>query len=451
MTPVRLELRALGRLAWPLMTTQLGFMMLGVVDALLLGRLSVEALAAVSLANMWSWGVISLGMGIVLGIDPLVAQAYGERDARAVALALQRGVIVALFVSIPVAILVCLTGPGLVLLGQDPAIAAKAQSYNEIRALGAAPFLIFTALRSWLAGRNLVAPAMWVAVFVNVLNAFFGWALIFGELGFPRMGIAGAAWVASAVSIAQPLLLIALVRAGRLHENAWRPWDRRSFAPRGLLQVFRLGLPIGLQLSLEGWAFSLAGMLAGWLGTAALAGHTIVLNVISLWFQVPLGIALAATVRVGNAIGAGDADGARRAATLALALGSGVMLFASATFVAFPEALTRLYTAEPDVIAIALLVFPIAAAFQLFDGVQVVAGGILRGAGRTNAPAWVHLFGFYTIALPLGWRLAFAEGAGIEGIWWGLVAGLLVVSALLLVQVWRASHRPLAELRVGVH
>jgi MATE family multidrug resistance protein len=451
MTPVRLELGALWRLAWPLVLTQLGFMMLGVDDTLLLGHLSADALGAAALANSWAWGVLALGMGIVLGIDPLIAQAWGERDADGVAVALQRGLVVAAIVSVPVTVLVCLTGPGLVWLGQKREIAEQAQLYNVIRAPSGAFFLAFTALRSWLVGRGIVRPVMWVSVAVNVLNAFFGWALIFGELGFPRLEIAGAALVASLVVIAQPPLLLALVRWGGLAEGAWRPWSRRSFAPRGIAQVFRLGVPIGLQLSLEGWAFSFATMMSGWLGVAALAGHTIVLSLISLWFQVPLGIALAATVRVGNAIGAGDADQARRSAAIALGFGAGVMLVAAAVFSGFRQELPRLYTSDAEVIALAALALPIAAAFQLFDGLQVVSGGILRGAGRTNAPAWVNLFGYFAIALPLSWRFGFADEGGIEGVWWGLVVGLFAVATLMLVQVWRASHRPLAELRVGVH
>jgi len=451
MTPVRRELRVLGQLAWPLVMTQLGFMMLGVVDTLLLGHLSVEALGASALANMWGWGSLALGMGAVLGMDPLVSQAHGDRDAEGAALALQRGIVVAVVMSIPVTAFWAFTGPGLVLLGQDPAIASMAQTYNLIRAPSVVCFLLFTALRSWLSGRALVAPAMWVSVLVNVLNLFFGWALIFGRLGFPRLGLVGAAWVASLVTIVQPLLLIGLIRAARLHDGAWRPWDRRSFERRGLAQILRLGLPVGVQYSLEGWAWSLSTMMAGWIGAAALAGHIIVLNLASLSFQIPLGIALAASVRVGNQIGAADLSGARRSAAVSLALGAGVMLCFGLLFATLAAELPRLYTTDVDVIALAALVLPIAGAFQLFDGTQVVAGGILRGAGRTHAPAFVNLIGFWGVSLPLSWYWAFRDGGGLEGIWWGLVAGLVAVSLALVFWLRRTVRRPIEELRVGVH
>ena len=451
MTPVRRELGELWQLAWPLVMTQVGFMMLGVVDTLLLGHLSVEMLGAAALGNMWGWGSLALGMGVVLGIDPLVSQAHGDGDTAGAALALQRGIVVAVLVSIPVAGFWLVTGPGLELLGQDPAIARMAQTYNAIRAPSVPFFLVFTALRSWLAGRALVAPAMWVSVLVNVLNLFFGWALIFGRLGFPRLELVGAAWVANIVTIAQPLLLVGLIRVGQMTDGAWRPWDRRSFDRRGIFQVVRIGFPVGLQFSLEGWAWSFSTMMAGWLGAAALAGHVIVLNLASLSFQVPLGIALAASVRVGNQIGAGDMPGARRSAAVSLALGAATMLGFALLFAVLRRELAELYTPDADALALAALVLPIAGAFQLFDGTQVVAGGILRGTGRTHVPALVNLIGFWGIALPLGWRWAFGLSGGLEGIWWGLTAGLFVVALLLVLQVLRTGRRPAEELRVGVH
>ena len=284
MSPVRRELGALWRLAWPLVVTQVGFMMLGVVDTLLLGRLSVAALDAVALANMWGWATLALGMGVVNGMDPLVSQAYGDGDTEGAALALQRGLVVALCVSLPVALGWAVTGPVLVALGQDPQIAGLAQKYNALRA-PSVPFLLgFTAIRSWLSGRNLVAPAMWIATAMNALNALLGWALIFGRLGLPRLELVGAAIVALLVAVAQPFALLAVIRLAGIHRGVWRAWDRRSFDRAGLAQIFRLGLPMGLQMSLEGSAWSLAAMMAGWLGVSALAGHTIVLNMIALWF-----------------------------------------------------------------------------------------------------------------------------------------------------------------------
>ena len=448
---VRAELGALWRLAWPLVVTQVGFMMLGVVDALLLGRLSVHALDAAALANMWGWATLALANGVVNGMDPIVSQAHGDRDPAAAALALQRGVVVAGIASLPVVAGWCLTGPVLRALGQDPAIADLAQTYNTIRAPSAPCILFVVALRSWLSGRNLVAPAMWIALGMNVLNAVLGWALIFGELGFPRLELAGAAIVACAMAIAQLVALFAYVRVAELHEGAWRRWDRRSFELGGLWQIGRIGIPFGLQMSLEGSAWSLAAMMSGWLGVAPLAAHTIVLNMIALWFQVPVGIAMAGSIRVGNLLGRGDLEGARRAGSVSLASGAAVMLIAAAIFVLFRWELPRLFTADAQVVAFAALILPICGAFQIFDGVQVVAGGILRGAGRTQVPAVANLVGYYALALPLAGWIGAADRLGLAGIWWSLLVGLAFVSSALLFFLRRAARLPLAELRIAAH
>jgi MATE family, multidrug efflux pump len=449
MSPARRELGTLWRLAWPLIVTQVAFMMLGFVDTLLLGRLSVEALDGAALANMWGWASLALGMGVVMGMDPLVSQAYGDRDSDSAALALQRGLCVSLLAGIPVGLCWALTEPVLLLLGQEPRIAHLAQEYNLLRAPAAPFILMFTALRSWLAGRNLVAPAMWLAVVMNVANALLGWALIFGRLGLPKLGLEGAAIAASLVSVGEPIGLWAVIRYTGLHEGAWRPWDRRSFEPRGLGQIIRIGFPTGLQMSFEGSAWSLAAMMAGWIGVSALAGHTIVLNMIALWFQVPLGISLASSVRVGNLLGASDLAGARLAGSVGLGLGASVMLIAAAIFVAFRGELPLLFTSDADVVGLAALILPIAAAFQVFDGTQIVAGGVLRGAGRTQGPALANLFGYYTFALPLAAWIGAPERLGLAGIWWSLLLGLLAVMTMMLFWLRRASRLPLAELRVA--
>jgi len=447
-SPSRDELRSLWRLAWPIVATQVAFMLLGVVDVLLLGHVSVAALDASALGNQWGWATLSLGMGTVMGMDPIVAQAFGEGDDEGAAVALQRGLVVALLASIPVGVAWGLTAPALVALGQDPEIARAAATYNWLR-IPSIPFMLgFTALRSWLAGRNLVSPAMWVALGMNALNLFLGWALIFGELGLPRLELRGAGIAACAVAMAEPLALAAIVRGGGLHRGAWRAWDRRSLDLRGQAQIARVGVAIGAQLSFEGSAWSLAAMMAGWLGAPALAGHTIVLNLIALWFQVPLGIALAASVRVGNLIGASDLEGARRAGSVALGLGAAVMLISAATFVLLRWELPRLFTTDLPVIELAAAILPIAGAFQVFDGTQVVAGGVLRGAGRTQAPALANLLG-YALALPLGAWLGAAGRAGLAGIWLGLLVGLAIVAGLMLFWLRRTARLPLAELRIA--
>jgi MATE family multidrug resistance protein len=450
-SPLADEIVALVRLGAPLVATQMGFMLLSVVDSALLGHVSANALAASSLATQWSWVCLGLGVGIVLGIDPLIAQAHGAGDRAATAIALQRGLVMALLVGLPMAGLQLVTGPALLLLGQPPEIAAEAQRYNAIRAPSVPFFYFFVALRSWLSGRTLVAPALWVVLAVNLLNAFAGYALVFGRFGFPRLELTGAALVASGVTILQPFLLWAWVRLRGLDQGV-RLWPRRAaLDPRGLSQVARLGLPVGFQLALEASGWSFAAFMAGWGGAQVVAAHAILINVISLIYQLGLGIALAATVRVGNSIGASDLAAARRAAAVAVSSTALLMGLLALTVVVLRNLIPHLYTNDREVLALAVAVAPIAAATQLFDGLQIVAAGVLRGAGRTQAPAWVNLICFSVIVLPLAYLFGYAFDGGLAGIWLGFVVGVSIIALFMLIWARRTTGLSLEELRVRVH
>lgn len=438
---VIVEVRRLAALAVPIVVTQVGTMLMGVVDMLMVGSVGRDALAAAALGNVWTMGTLVFGMGLALGIDPILTQAHGAGDARAVGLVLQRGLVVAVIASGPTALLWLLTGPVLELAGQDPALAGMAHDYVLMQLPSVLGFLGFMVLRSYLQGRSIVAPAMWVTLYANVLNVLLNWLLIFGGLGLPALGLRGAG---IATGVTRSLMLVALAwwvwRAG-LHRGAWTPWSRAALASAGLLEIMRFGLPVGIQLGLEMWAFQAATLLAGLLGEAELAAHTIVLNLASLSFMVPLGVAMAAVTRVGNLIGAGDRHGAQRAAWVALGVGAGVMAVSAITFIALREVLPRWYNDDPAVLVLTAALLPIAGAFQIFDGVQVVGGGVLRGMGRTRPAAVFNLLGYYVLGLPVAWWLAFSTGMGVAGIWWGLTVGLLVVAVLLVV--WVGLRGPL--------
>jgi MATE family multidrug resistance protein len=445
MTPVRAEIRRLAALALPVAVTQVSTMLLGVVDTLMLGRFSVEALSAASLANVWIWGTLHLAMGTLFGIDPIVAQAHGARDGARAAFALQRGLVLSLYLSLPLGLLWVGTEEFLVAMGQDPALAAAAERYTRVQLPSAPFFLAFCALRQYLQGREIVRPALFVLVLANLVNVAGNWALIFGHLGMPRLGLEGAALATAITRTACLAGLVALVIGFELHQGAWVPWSRRAFELRGLREILALGLPVGVQISLEAWAFSGAALLAGLLGTEALAAHTIVLNMAALSFMMPLGIALASVTRVGNLIGAGRPDDAQRAAWVALALGAAVMTASAALFLAFRHELPRLYTPDAAVGALAASILPIAAAFQVFDGTQVVGCGVLRGMGRTRPAAVFNAISYWLLGIPLGWWLGLHAGWGLAGIWWGLCIGLALVAALLVgwIRVRGPAHAAL--------
>jgi len=435
------EVRRLSALAWPVVATQLGTMLLGFVDLLMVGRLpgreGVQALGAVSLGRIWVMGTVIVGTGLIFGIDPIVSQARGARDTRRMSLVLQQGLIAAGLVSLPTALLWSFTGPVLELLGQARDLSELAHGYVLVQLPGLPLLLLFTAGRQWLQGRGIVLPAMWVILVANVLNVFANWMLIFGHWGAPALGVVGAG-VATACT--QAFMLLALVAWGyrfRLHRGGWTGWTREAWRPGGLIRVLQLGWPVAVQLGLEMWAFQSATIMAGLLGEVPLAAHTIVLNLASLSFMVPLGVSIGAVTRVGNLIGARNPQGAQRAAWVALGMGAVVMLASAALFVGGRHVLPRCYSAEADVIRLAASVLPIAAAFQLFDGIQVVGGGVLRGMGRTRPAALFNLVGYYAMALPFGWWLAFHRGRGLMGVWWGLAAGLLFVAVVLVAWIGR--------------
>jgi MATE family multidrug resistance protein len=245
-----------------------------------------------------------------------------------------------------------------------------------------------------------------------------------------------------------PLGLWGWILRYRLHAGAWRRWDRASFDLGGMRRYLRLGIPVGIQLTLEANAFTVAMIMVGWIGVVQLAAHQIVINMASFTFMMPLGVGIGASVRVGNLIGARDPERLRVACLTAFSMGGGVMSLSAAIFVLFRDSLPRLYIEDPAVVALAALLLPIAGAFQIFDGLQVVGGGLMRGMGRPKAGAVVNVIGFYIVGLPLAWLLAFPLGLGVVGIWWGMAAALGGVALMLFLWVMRTSRRPLSELTV---
>ena len=424
MSEVRTELRRITQLALPVVGTQVGMMMLTVVDNLMLGRVSVEALGASALGRVWVMGTFLFGMGLVLGIDPIVSQAHGARDGTRAGLALQQGLVIALAVSAPIALSWIYTEELLLRLGQNAELARIAEDYALAQLPGLPAFLGFVALRHYLQGRGIVRPALWVVLFANGVNAFANWLLIFGHGGLPALGALGAGISTAITQIGMLVAFVCVIRWGRLHEGAWHGWDRRALDPRALLGVLRIGIPVAITIGLEMWAFQIATLWAGRISPTDLAAHTITINMASLTFMPALGLSIGAAVRVGNLIGAEKPRAAQRSAWISLAMSVAVMALPALAFLIGRHSLPLLYTDAGEVILLASSVLPIAAAFQLFDGVQVVGCGILRGMGKTLPSALFNLLGYYALALPLAWWMTFELGLGLPGIWWGLCLGL---------------------------
>jgi len=414
-------------------------MLFALVDMAMLGRVGAREMGAAALADACLFSSLIVAMGLVLGIDPLVSQAHGAGEGKAVGRALQHGVVVALLSAVPVTFAWLHVDTILRWTGQSPELAALGQVYTNPQIWSIAPALLFVVLRSYVQGRGLMTPPLWIILGTNLLNVLLDWMLIFGHLGVPAMGIRGAGIATGISRSVMPLGLAVLIFGRGLHHGAWTPWSREALG-RGLRRAFAIGLPLSIQIGLEVWAFNMCTLIAGKFGDVAVAAHAVVLKSASFAFMIPLGISAAAATRVGNRIGAGDTAGAQRAAHVALAIGAGVMCVSATAFLVFPRVLAGFLTTKPEVVAIALTIFPIAAAFQVFDGTQVVGCGILRGMGTPRPGAIFNLLGYWGLALPLGCVLAFRFAMGLRGVWIGLALGLAIVAALLVL--WIAYRGP---------
>ena len=438
------ELSEVSRLAFPVVLVQIGQLMFGVVDTMMLGRVSKEALAAGALGHSVSFGILAMPMGLLMALDPLVSQAFGAGDHERAARHVARGLVAAIYLSLPTCLLVGAIGPYLGLLGQQEELVPLAAQYLWALVPGIPAFLLFLTLRQSLQAMSVVRPAMVAVVVANAINVVANYVLIFGGLGLPPLGVRGSALATSASR--WTMFLILAFATGSVLGGAWRRHVREAWRFASQRDILRIGLPISLHQSLEFWLFTTVGLLMGALGAAEFAGHQIALNLAALSFMVPLGIAGAAATRVGNAVGRLDGAAARRAATVCLLLGGAVMVISAAAFYLVPGPLARLFTPDAEVIAMAALLIPVAAAFQIADGTQVVGAGVLRGAADTRFAALCAFLGFWGIGLPTGILLTFHYDLGPAGLWWGLTAGLAGTAALLVWRIRRRLQRPVAEL-----
>lgn len=444
--PTTRDIRLLLNLAIPVTVVQVGMMLMGVVDSMMVGRVSPESLAAVALGNLYFFALTVFGMGVIMSLDPVVSQAVGHGDREAVARAVQRGMLLALVISVPICVVMI---PGeylLALVGQPESVIPIAAGYVRASIPGVLPFLGFAVLRQTLQAMTVVRPVVIVVLFANVLNAILNWALVFGKLGLPAMGAVGTGW-ASSISRWSMFLGLILVAWPRLKPVLGR-LRAESFTLGPILRMLRIGAPIGLQQQLEMGAFGFVAVVMGWFGAVEMAAHQIAINLASLTFMIPLGIGVAGSVVVGHAVGRGDTTGARRAAAGTTLLGVGVMTLSALVFLTLPGQLTRLYTDAAPVVALASLLLPIAGVFQVFDGLQVVSSGVLRGIGDTRVPMLVNLLGFWLIGIPSGLALAYRAQLGPRGLWWGLTIGLVLVSLMLLSRVRNRFRRDLVRLQI---
>ena len=431
--PTKSELIEMANLAFPIVLVNVGMQGMGLVDAIMLGRVSSADLAAGGLGNFYFFAIAIIGIGVLMALDPVIAQGVGAEDEEQIARGVQRGVLMTVSVAIVVSLLFIPARTVLALLRQPAEVVPLAGAYVLWSIPGMLPFFAFNMLRQTLQAFHRVGPVVVGVVVGNVLNAFLNWVLIYGHLGFAPRGVVGSS---IATSISRWVMALTVLVVGwsqlRPYLTRWRP---ESWQLTPLLRMFRLGLPIGMQFLAEAGAFGMTTVMTGWLGTTVLAGHEIALSLASMTFMVPMGVAAAAAVMVGRAIGRGDMAASRRDAVAALVVGVGFMAICAVIFAIIPQALAGLYTRDAATFALAASLIPVAAVFQVFDGTQVISSSILRGAGDTRVPAILHGLSFWAVGIPLGALVAFRFEQGAVGLWWGLTAGLAAAAVLQLQRV----------------
>jgi multidrug resistance protein, MATE family len=432
---LRRELRTMLAIAGPVVLAEIGWMSMGIIDTLMVSPLGPQAIGAVGLGSSLFLAIGILGMGVLFGLDTLVSQAFGARRLDECHRWLFHGVALAGLLTLPLMLTVWILSRALASFGLHPAVQPLVTSYLARLDLGLPALLLYAAFRRYLQGMSVVQPVMFALVSANIVNAFFNWVLIFGHLGLPALGTDGSALATTCARVYMAGVLgVAIVWTDHRRRSGLWHVSRRIEAAR-LRRLFAIGAPAAGQVTLEIGVFSAATAFAGKLEPISLAAHQIALNLAALTFMVPLGVQSAGAVLVGQAIGRRDPHGASRAGWLALAVIAVFMVTVGAIFFTIPAPLIALFTTDARVIAIGVALLSVAAVFQLFDGVQGVATGILRGVGNTRTPMWSNFVGHWLIGLPIGWTLCFRGGWGVVGLWIGLSIGLILV-ALALIGVW---------------
>jgi MATE family multidrug resistance protein len=436
------ELKSTLVLAAPLMAGQIGQMLMGVVDTVMLGRLGATELAASSFANIIIWVPLVFGIGLMTSVSMRVAQARGAGNRESAAEALRHGLWIGVAAGAALTAGLLALMPWLNRFGQPPEVVAAVPAVYLPVALSVLPALAAMALKNFADAMERPWPAFWISLGGVALNVVLNWIMIFGHLGCPALGLAGAGW-ATALARAATFVALMVWVAGAPVFHGWRP-ARWMAAPTGALvaRLLTLGTPVSLGLLTEVVAFNVAGLMAGWLGTVSLAAHQIALTCASFTFMAPLGLSMATTVRVGACHGARDTGRLRAIAFGSIWAGGVLMAVSAAAFLLFGRTISAWFIDDPAVRPLAARLLVIAGLFQIFDGLQVTAAGVLRGLHDVRVPALLSCVAYWVLALPLAWLTAFPLGWRAEGIWTGLAFGLAVVAFLLVRRVDRHLPRP---------
>ena len=434
------ELRALLTLAIPVVLSELGWMTMTIVDLIMVGRLGPDAIGAVGLGNAIYYAPSLFGIGLLLGLDTLVSQSWGAGRFDDCHRSLAQAIYIALAFT-PLLMLFMLAAQWIFTgRGVDPTVAALTRSYVGILNWGTFPLLVYGGFRRYLQGVGQVRPVAFALITANLVNLAFNWILIYGHFGFPALGVRGSAL---STCLARVYMAGVLVYAASSHEAKrghalFEHWPAPDW--KRIRALLKLGLPAAFQVVLEVAAFGAVTVMASHLTPIALATHEIVLSCAAYTYMVPLGISAAAAVAVGHAIGAGNPARARRAGILAIAIGAGFMALMAILLIVIPKPIIGIWTHDARVLTLGAHILAIVAGFQIFDGIQTVSTGALRGLGETRFPMLMNFAGYWILGLPFGALLCFRLKWGLAGLWTGLTVSLILI-ALVLIARWLKDSR----------
>lgn len=428
-------------LAFPVMLSQLGQVSVGVADSMMVGRLGALPLAAASLGNSIFFVILMFGMGVSMGITPLVSVAEGKGKNKRISNLFRHGFWINIATSLVLTSLVLIIAQGLNFLEQPEEVVTLTIPYLFVITASLLPFMIFQTFKQFAEGLSQTKQAMYITIFCNLVNVFLNWVLIFGKLGAPEMGLMGAGWATLISRILMPIMMGWYVLKSKRYQiynlsMVLKQWSLPMFS-----RILNVGIPTGFQYIFEVSAFSTAAIMMGWLGVNALAGHQIAINLASISYMMAAGLSTAGMIRVSNQIGKGNFKAMKEAGMVVYAMAMIFMFTTALIFVVFKDFLPTLYIDDPEVVSLSASLLVIAGFFQLSDGAQVIGLGVLRGMEDVKIPTLVTLVAYWVIGLPLGYLLAFNFGFAEKGIWYGLLIGLSVTAFLLYFRFRKLSKQ----------
>lgn len=429
------------KLAYPVIIGQLGFIMMGVVDSLMVGNIGATPLAAASLANSLFILILVIGIGISYAITPLVAIAVGANKKSDCGIIFRQALIVDMLSGLILMFAVFICSGFLKYLNQPPEVVLQATSYLNILGFSILPVMLFQTYKQFIEGLSVMRPAMVLTILANFINAFVNWILIYGKLGFPEMGLDGAGWATFASRLFMGVGLMWFVMSSAKFSQYDVTFHFRKINFVVIKKLLGLGLPSAFQYIFEVGAFSFAAIMIGWLGTKQLAAHQIAINLASISFMCALGVSAAGSIRVGNAVGKQDVKEIRRAGFSAVLVGQGMMASFGILFVLFQNFLPSLYIDDPTVVSMASSLLIIAAIFQIADGTQAVGIGILRGLTDVKGPTVITFIAYWVLGLPIGYVLGFIFNMSVQGVWIGLLIGLTASATMLTFRFNKKSRQ----------